>query len=200
MSELVKYRERMYKPTSRSDILHMLGNAVKVMAYEQIEGYSSLEDLLAPHNTVVLLYPNPQVDVNDDNAVGHWVCCFVIPGSDMLIYYDSFGCGIDAKVEEYNEEDINVRIHQRNRISPHLVKLILASPYADTTYWNHYPMQSDEVATATCGLWCVVRIKNNHLKEDSFKKVFLDIPLEAGILPDLLVSAMICNTYPEMCV
>lgn len=187
------YYKRMLKPTSKADLSYMLGDAIKIIKYHELENFSSLKDLLDPYQAVILLYPNA-----NEQEVGHWCCLFQMPGSNILQYFDSYGCFIDDKVKIFNQTDGKVLMHEMNRISPTLLKLILDSPYADSTYWNEYQFQSNDIATSTCGLWVVLRLKNNHLNEEGFKKQFLDLPKSEGTLPDLLVAALICKMFPEL--
>lgn len=193
MAPLEKYRNRMLRPTSKKDLLYMLGDAVKIIKYEEIENFATLKDLLDPFQAVILLYANA-----NDEEVGHWACIFVMPGTNILQYFDSYGCYIDDKIRTFNEADEKVLMHEQKRIEPKLVNLILESPYADSVYWNEYAFQTNSIATSTCGCWCVLRLKNNHLDEEGFKKVYLDLPTKQNILPDLLVATIICDTYPEM--
>lgn len=192
--ELDKYRNRMFNPTSKSDLMYMLGDAVKIIKYDEIKNFSTLKELLDPFQTVIILYPNA-----NDSEVGHWCCLFLMPGTNFLQFFDSYGCFLDEKVGDFNEKDVKVQMHQKTKIEPKLLELILASDYADTTFWNDYPFQSNKIPTASCGLWCVVRIKNNRLNEEEFRALYLDAPEKQDILPDLLVATVICEMYPEKC-
>lgn len=194
-TELDKYRKRMYEPTSKKDIMYMLGNAIKVVPYEEISKYETLEELLQPYNVVGILYPNA-----NNEEVGHWCCLFVMPNTQRLQYFDSYGCYIDENIVKFNEEDKRVKTHKMQKIPHALIQLILKSPYADDTYWNDYPLQSDRISSATCGLWCVTRLKNVYLNEEEFARQYYDMPISMGIEPDLAISALICKIYPEMCV
>lgn len=202
--KLERIRARMFKPTSRSDLQYMLDGRAKIVPYAELAGYRTLEELLEPYQTVILLYPSP-----NDTEVGHWVTFFVMPGTDFIQYFDSYGCDVDEPVGDYNEEKRREEeglaprnpdtIRQPRRIEPYFTELLLASRYADRAAFNETPFQSDEVATATCGLWCVARIKNNYLGEDGFRRLYLETAEAHGLDPDLLVSAVICDLYPEMC-
>ena len=191
---LDKYRQRMFKATSKEDLMMMLGNAVKIIKYEEMKKYNTIQELLEPYQAVIMLYPNA-----NHPEMGHWCCIFVMPGTSILQYFDSYGIWVDKKVSDFNEKDKKVKMHEMTRMDATLTKLILESPYGDSTYWNDYPFQADDIASCTCGLWCVIRLKCNHLNEEDFKEKFLDAPLGRNVLPDLLVSTMICDMYPEKC-
>jgi|ERR1700722_831439 len=188
-----KIRARMYTPTGRKDIEYMLGGQVRVISYDELDNYNTIEELLHPYMSVVILYPN-----GPEGDVGHWTCCFTSIGSDRLEYFDSYGCFIDSKIEEYNAGDD--RFHRPQPIYPRLLELILNSHYAHNMHYNEFEFQSANIATACCGLWCVARLKSKHLNENMFRKLWLDLPVKGKVLPDFLVSYMTCKWFPEMCV
>lgn len=190
-SELEKIRARMYAPTSKKDLEHMLNGKSRIVVYDQLNDYTSFKDLIEPYQSLIILYPNA-----DDPEIGHWTCIFVIPGTDRVEYFDSYGAYIDEPVGEYNKD--KKALHDPQRIEPRLLELLAASPYADNLYFNETPFQSEDHASQTCGLWVVLRLKNNYLKEEAFEKEYFDIPTNAGVLPDLLAAAMILEMYPEM--
>jgi len=193
LGELDKYRRRMFTPTSKKDLEYMLDGKVKIITYKQLDDYKTIEDLLDPYQSVIILYPN-----HSDPEIGHWVTIFKMPGADnmMIEYFDSYGAYIDHPIDEFNKE--SKYLHEPQRIEPKLIDLLIDSPYKNKVEWNEFPFQSDEVATDTCGLWCVIRLKNNVLNENAFKKTFYDMPEAMGILPDLLVSSLIVDMFPEM--
>lgn len=196
LEELAKIESRTLRPTSDADLMYMLGDAIKIVVYDQIKNFKTLDELLSPFGAVIILYPNPSHTASD-SKVGHWCTLFQSPGTNVIQFFDSYGCFLDDKVKNFNENDTRVRMHQKTKIEPALIELILASPYADTTNWNDYPFQSTTTSTASCGLWCVCRLKFNHLDEEGFKALFLDAPKKAGREPDDLVAELIRMWYPE---
>lgn len=186
-------RKRMYVPTSKADIKYMLNDKVKVVTYLELNNYNSLDELLEPYMNVVILYPSPPP--NDE--IGHWCCIFANTGLNRIEFFDSYGCYIDDKVEDFND---NIDpIHESHQLEPKLLELILSSKYADgNIHYNEITYQSTTKATSTCGLWVVMRIKNKHLNEYEFAKVYHDLPTQFKIMPDLMVSSLICNLFPEM--
>lgn len=193
---LEKIRQRMYEPTSRKDIQYMLNGKVRVIEYTDLGSFSTLEELLEPYMSVVILYPNPP----PDNEVGHWCCLFTNTGTERLEFFDSYGAYVDEKIGEYDDvlEVSKDLMHTPRKIEPRLLDLILESRYADNVHWNDTEYQSSTIATNTCGLWCVARLKNKHLNEYEFKKIYLDIPISRNILPDSLVSEVILELHSEM--
>lgn len=192
--ELEKIRSLMFRPTSRNDLLCMLDHKVNIVTYDQLQSYDTFEQLMDPYNCCIILYPSPT-----DPDVGHWCCVFVMPGQGGHVeFFDSYGSFVDEVAVEYS----NTR---RKQIPNKLSELLVESPYADKVWWNETPFQSDPedpdspsgLSTATCGFWCVVRLKCNSYNENAFKKLYYDLPLENGLIPDQLVCAVIHMLYPE---
>jgi len=195
-SPLDIYRARMLEPTSRKDLRYMLNDTVRIIEYEQLKTFKRLDELLQPYGAVIMLYPSTDSEItNPDERVGHWVCMFVIPGTNQLEYFDSYGCYIDEPLRRDNNP---LAYHEPQKVEPYLLDLILSSDYANNTFWNEVTFQGNDMDTATCGLWCVLRLKNRHLDEEAFEKLYLDAPGVMRIDPDLLVSSIICDMYPEM--
>ncbi len=189
--QLAKIRDRMFRATSKRDLEHMLNNKAKVVVYDQLKDYNSFKELLDPYQSVIILYPNAE-----DPEIGHWTCIFVIPGTNRVEYFDSYGAYIDEPIGEFNEE--KEALHDPQRIEPRLLELLADSPYANNLYFNETPFQSESQATQTCGLWVVMRLKNNYLTENEFTKEWHDLPTNAGLLPDMVVSDVILTLFPEM--
>ena len=189
MSELDNIRRIMYKPTSGNDLKYMTDDRANIVSYEELQNYNSFDDLIGEDGAAIILYPNPGTNV------GHWTCVFVMPGTNAVQFFDSYGISPDEELDEYNNDPST--IHKRQRFPPKLLDLLLNSPYADSVFWNEYPMQSLKMATNTCGLWCVWRLKNRSLTEDQFKKIFYDIPINSEIGPDLALARLTSIHFPE---
>lgn len=189
-----KCEKLMYEPTSSRDLLDMLDNKVNIVTYDELKNIQSFQQLMEPYQSAIILYPNYA-----DPNIGHWICVFVQPGMNRVQYFDSYGCFIDDPILEFNKDvkkDDTIQYPStRNKLEPLLVKLLLDSPYKDSVYFNETPFQDLDKGTSTCGLWCVIRIKENHMSENEFKKLYYDYPLEHDILPDILITGVIYNLF-----
>lgn len=195
-SVLKEIRKIMYTPTSKNELLHLLDNKVNIVLYNEISNYKTLDELLLPFYCCLILYPNfGQTDV------GHWCCLFCNSDGTYLEFFDSYGAYIDNKIKEYDDQvDDHFDdgpFHTPRKIEPVLLDLILASRFKRIHY-NDIPYQNNQVDTATCGLWCLIRLKNKHVDENTFKKIFLDIPTAKNVDPDLVISKIVYDLYPEM--
>lgn len=197
-SNLDKWRRRMLIPTSRKDIRYMLNDKVTVVSFDELLNYNNIDELLHPYMSVVILYPNPPSSaLNLDDQMGHW-CCLFASNSGRLFFYDSYGCYIDSKIKDYDEA--MDRMHEPHKLEPKLLDLILNSEYADKVNFSEFPMQSETIDTAVCGLYCVFRLKNKHFSESEFYNIFHELPASEGVLPDLAIAGLTCKLFPEMCV
>lgn len=194
--ELEKIRRRMKTPTSKKDLLYMLKGKVRVISYDECLQYNTLLELLGQYEACILLYPGTDFGSDVSDPVGHWCCLFSVVGSKprRIEYFDPYGSFIDSNIDEIN------RKHDGQIIPPHIKRLILEEINSGNSevYWNETVFQSIEVESATCGLHVVLRLKNNHLIEEDYARLYYDVSVNQNILPDLMVSSIILDMYPEM--
>src|ERR1700722_337619 len=192
--QLNQTRQKMYDPTSMKDIEYMLNNKVKVITYDELANINDINDLLRPYMSCVILYPNLH-----NPQTGHWCCIFLSNSGERLEFFDSYGSYIDEKIQDYDNEVDELRdvFHKPKKIPTKLLELVYNSPYQNV-FFNHVPYQAQKIDTATCGLWCVMRLKNKHYTEDQFQKIFYDYPISEGFYPDMVLSLIIDELFPEM--
>jgi hypothetical protein len=192
MKTHTKLERMMYEPISRKDMEYMMAGKTKVISYEELHNFQSLGELLSPYQNVVVLYSSPS---NPD--VGHWCCMFA--SGDYCEFFDSYGCMIDDKIQQYNEYvQSHPTMHKQHVLEPVLLHLLLNSEYADNFHYNEFVYQSKDYQTATCGYWCILRLKNKHMNEYQFSKLYYDLPHEYDIMPDEFAVARINTLFPEI--
>ena len=131
---------------SDSDILTALNSRCNLMAYEDLEHYSDINDVLGEHGAVVLLYQS-----SADN--GHWVTLVKHPTKQgVLIFFDSYGFPIDS---ELKLSKFNLRVHNGEAV-PHLTHLIEQSTYKVES--NNFKYQSNRQDDNQCGRFVIVRL------------------------------------------
>jgi len=190
---LEKARTLISRPTSKRDLEYLLGGKVSIYRYEDILNFS-LDDILGKFRSTILLYPN-----SGDEDIGHWVCLFERPGTNVIEYFDSYGIFPDDHIDDFNLDIDDLR----EPIPDKLRELFLdeIEKGSREIFWNETQFQSLKTKNgqeiATCGLWCYLRIKNNSLDEDSFKRLFYDLPVSQKISPDLLVCSLVIQDFPE---
>ena len=135
----------------------------KVLLYEELYKYETLEFLLDANNgKVILLYIS-----KDDPDYGHW-CCILKTNygkdkKECVEWSDSYG----LKPDEEMKFSSAVHGQQFNYLS----LLMLDSPYVLT--YNNHKFQQEKNNINTCGWHCACRLLNNNKSLDGYKK-YLD--------------------------
>lgn len=143
MDKLIKKTEHI--DLSGSDILRMVDNKARVIAYHELEKYASIDDVLSVNGAVIILYQTTE-------NYGHWVCLFKIDDS-KLEFFDSLGLSVDAELliaPEFNKS------MNKGKLVYHLSKLIEQSNY--TIVNNKTKLQKFAEDINTCGRFVVTRI------------------------------------------
>jgi len=143
-------------PLSKTDIEHFFNGKIKVMLYDEISQYKTINDLLYPYGRVCILYYWRKYH-------GHWICIFRNI-NDRVEVFDSFGSWIDDTLK-----DINYLFRKEtNQETKHLTKLLYEGD-RDVEY-NDQKLQSTKAST--CGRWCVYRMLRNDLTIEEFDDLF----------------------------
>ena len=142
---------------SNHDILDLLDGDTRVITYPQLAKYKSLDQLLYPYNSAIILYLwKPRY--------GHWVS--VIRNGDKIEFMDPYGLYPDEPL-------LKLPMKQRialNEETPYLSHLFINSPHKIT--YNNYKFQKSSPMVSTCGRWAVLRVLFKDLSLKQFKKIF----------------------------
>jgi hypothetical protein len=147
-------------PFSGNDIREALDGNVKIIRYEEIHKFKTLDELLTPYNSVCILY---QTKPN----YGHWCCLFKhrynpdISEVDTVEFNDPYGYKIDEQLEFINADFRK----KSNQDYPYLARLMLESPYKLT--YNNKKLQKRADDVSSCGRHCSLRLilKDTPLKQ-----------------------------------
>jgi hypothetical protein len=149
------------RPLSTIDLLNALGNEVKVLSYDQVKDYSSIDELLEPFGRVILLYfwkTRPKQ--------GHWVCVFKTP-RNTIEFFDSFGT-LESQLRQ-----IPKRFRMENGEDyPLLTELLYQCPYQ--VEYNDKKLQDDD--SSVCGRYVLARLSTPNMKIEDFQKIFNRVP------------------------
>lgn len=149
MDTLIK--QEMKDELTETEIMRICENKVKIIVYETLGTYSSIDDLFYPHDAVVILYQNTAIN-------GHWVC--LIRNSGQIEYFDPYG-------KKYDYFLINGYVANK---TPYLTTLL----NGQNVVYNAEPLQKKQSGIQTCGRWCSVRIKMRDIKLNRFLQLFKD--------------------------
>lgn len=159
---------------SGSDILRITDNKTKILPYEALEHVSSLDEILNPFGSVVLLYQTSE-------KFGHWVA-LLDKGNHNLEFYDPYGLNVD---EELNlDNDFHLRVHN-GQLTPHLKSLINKDGW--NVQYNKLKLQRMLKDVNTCGRYCALRVR---FKDITMKKFNTLLTNNKYYHPDFWVSAL----------
>ncbi len=120
----------------------------RVVTYPQLADAHSIDQLLYPYNSFVVLI----LLKNED--YGHWVCV-LRQSPTRLLFFDSYGIVPDNEFKW---------ISQKKRVSlgeaeDSLTRLFDQAKHDGyTVEYNEYALQKKNKTVNTCGRWCVMRI------------------------------------------
>jgi len=161
------------KSLSNHEIDAALDGKARILTYNELTRYNTIEQAMGPNKALVLLY-----ETKDNN--GHWICIYET--TDKLIhFFDSYALPPD---DELYFVDIDYR-KRRNMYFPHLSQLLLDAKHK--IEYNHHPFQKLSPRINTCGRWCIVRLWFCHLSLKEFIRLF---KTDRNITGDAFVSLL----------
>ncbi len=161
------------RPLSNDEVMALVKNKAKVVLYEDLIDYESIEDLLHPYGAVFLLYQQAP-------TFGHWVA--LIKRKDEIEFFDPLAYFIDAQLA-WTKPKMRAQL---NMDYPYLTRLLLDAPRKYALIYNEHKFQKNKPGTATCGRWAATRIAMKDYSLTEFVEMF---DLKKG-LNDELVTAL----------
>jgi hypothetical protein len=164
------------KPLSGSDIQDAVDGQTKVIRYSAIHRFRTIDQLLAPYDSAVILYETRE-------GFGHWTCVFLNRRTGVLEFFDPYGKPIDSQLDHIPPA-LKASTYQDY---PYLAKLMLASPYKLT--YNQKPLQKLGGDVNSCGRHVAMRLVMRDLPISQYQQFLLQ--KKGGALnPDGVVSMM----------
>lgn len=145
----------MNKALSDNEISQELQHKARVVTYDQLANYNSIEELLHPWGRCVILYPTGQ-------NVGHWTCVFYSrnnKGTRIIEFFDPYGISVDRE------------FRMTRQSSPHYLAKLLYKTRYDIEY-NDHRLQAFSRHVQTCGRHVINRLRNAMLPLDEYYKIF----------------------------
>ena len=174
MNKILEHLEA--KPLSGGDILDAVDGQTKVIRYSAIHRFRTIEQLLAPFDSAVILYETRK-------GFGHWTCVFLNRKTGVLEFFDPYGKPIDSQLN-FIPKDIKEATHQDY---PYLAKLMLASPYK--LAYNQEPLQKSKNDINSCGRHVAMRLIMRDLGIKEYLQ-FLKQQRGGALNPDGVVSML----------
>ena len=170
-------RHLMKVALDENALLKALNNKVKIISYSDLKNIHDIDDLLYPHNKVIILF------AIKGPLNGHWTCLFKQKNGSIQ-FFDSFGL-LPMDENKYMSMPYSIEKYVSDQFKPYIYELF--SQYPDKIRYNQYKLQ--DFSTSVCGRYCVVRLQNPELSEDEFSKELKSTKYH----PDVLVTLMTKN-------
>jgi hypothetical protein len=164
----------MNRSLSNTDIERLLHGKTRVILYQDLQRFSSIEQALQPYGNVVILYPARS------NVDGHWVCVLYSVdkrGRRVIEFFDPYGYSPDT---EFSKTSI--------KLPRFLARLLIRTRYP--LEYNNHKIQKQAGNINTCGRHVVNRIWNKDLDIDTYNKLFGS---SDGVNADALVTYVTSN-------
>lgn len=166
--------------TSLSDeqIMRLVEGEANLVTHEKIREYSSIEDLLGPHQACIILYVT-----NATNQIyGHWCCVYKAPDGSIN-FFDPYGKAPDFTLSKMKHSGI-----QQFGNEPALVPLLgdFIDRGGHVTY-SKYPLQKKSKYITNCGRLTGLRLQFRHLSNKDFNDLMHSYK---SICPDQLSTIM----------
>lgn len=171
MDKLIKESEKI--DLSGADIMRMCKNKVRIMPYDDLDKYDSIEQVFDEWKATIILYETRK-------NFGHWTL-LLKKSNDTLEFFDPYGLNVDEELKYDN--NYNASIHN-GVIVPHLSYLISKSKYKLIT--NKKKLQEFLNDINTCGRWCSGRVILRDVPLIEFQKLFTN---NINHTPDFWISA-----------
>ena len=135
-------------PLSDADVMRLVEGKAKVLVYDELNDYNSLDDIIGPHGACFILY--------GPTNFGHWTALFKMKDGKTVEFFDPYGKMPDHWLD-------------KNKY-PILSYYLYHSGY-NLTY-NEHAFQAKGEGINTCGRWCALRLVFRDLSLKGFAKLF----------------------------
>lgn len=165
-------------PLSGREVQEWLPYA-RMFRFRELGKMRSLDDLLGPGKTAVLLYEIQE-------RQGHWVCVFERPNGTIEVF-DSLGYAPDAELGFIPAD------FQESSNQDHTYLLKLLAHTKNRVEYNENGIQKDKRGISSCGRWCIFRIANRDMSVKQFQNF-----VKKNKIDDHKVSLIIPNSPSEL--
>ena len=160
----------MEKPLSNTDIERKLNNKTRVIKYNELRNFSTIEQLLYPYGNAIILYPTG-VDI------GHWTCVvysYNSKGEKIIEFFDPYGISVDNEFK-----------YSAKKCPHYLAYLLYQTPYK--IEYNDNKLQKFCKNISTCGRHVINRVLNKDIPLKDYNKLYGN---SKGVSADELVTIL----------
>lgn len=145
-------------PLGFSDIKEISGGDTKVIFYHDLIRFDSIEELLKPYGSVIILF---LITGN----FGHWVA--LIDQGETLEFFDPLGLFPDSELQFVQKAQLKRDLEGNE---PLLTRLLNAQE--KTLVFNDVQLQQDAKDVNTCGRWAGSRVLLKDIPLESYVALF----------------------------
>ena len=150
------------------NVVDIAGGKTRVVPYHELNNYGSIQQLLHPFGSVVILFETSQ-------NVGHFTCLY-FDAQERLHFFDPYGMSPDEDLHYARYDD-----------TPYLSLLLKKYPAPLVMNQTRYQTWAEDINT--CGRWAGLRIRTKALFDpQGFEELFGTKDLRNS--PDWYVSAL----------
>lgn len=147
--------------------IRRLNPRTKLILYEDVKKYKTIDQLLAPYDSVIILY---EWQRTKDASIGHYITVNRV-NNGIVEHFDSYAIKPDKELEQLKDAPQAFK-RMTGQDNKYLLDLYLKSPHPIS--YNHYPLQSLSDEISTCGRFCVIRSLYRYMPLEDFAKIFLN--------------------------
>jgi hypothetical protein len=151
----------MNEPLGGDEIMKALNGKVKVLAYDELLKYDTIQEAFYPYNRLVILY---FWDFSNNTKNGHYVAVRKDDFRNKIYVFDSYGNFIDdnlLEIDPYKRKKYKQDFKQ-------LTYLLYKSPYK--VEYNEYQFQQN--SSAVCGRYAIYFLLRDDLNMEEFQNLF----------------------------
>lgn len=185
-----KIKELLDVPTTPYDMFEIAGKKCNVFTYPEITKFKKYKQLFRRGNSEIPFLNDKFKDYPFDDRfciilyltgdrVGHWTC--VSYNKTGINFLDSYGDVIDDQLQF-----VDSSITGQNK--KYLLNILAKADIP--LYYNDIELQKLNKNIATCGRYCALYLKFNHMNIDDFIKILLENSIKYEMTPDELVCAL----------
>jgi hypothetical protein len=162
---------------SDDDIRHLLGSAIKITTYSDLENVRDIRQLFDGRGRAIIFFPQ------DSESSGHWTA--MIKKRGEIEFFDPYGEPPDAQKDGLTPS----KLHQLRMDQPLLSELLENS--GCRVIFNKVQLQKLRDDVQTCGRHCVCRLLYSQYPIARYREIIR----RSGLTPDEFVTR---ETYGDL--
>ncbi len=178
-------------PTGIDDLFKIANKKCNVFEYNDLGDFSDIEDLFEEGNSELTDAFDMDLPFDDNSSIilyktqpdfGHWT--MINKNDNGFHFLDSYGDKLDTEQENIDP----VFLEESGQNHKYLANLLLGS--GKPVYYNHAKLQKLADDVATCGLYCSLYLKFNHMDVDDFAEMIKKLSKKLDMSNDEIIAAL----------